>query len=92
MDLMPGNLLIVFFHRFDLLLPVFRRSKGPIRTKALLQQLRRPYCIHTPLVSVNAVNIWCMECIWTSYFMRLLARASVCIGGESLYVWVLFLS
>ncbi len=71
MDLMPGNFSKMLFHRFDLPLPVFRGSKGPIRKKLSLQQLRRPYRIHTPLVSANAVNMWCMECIWTSYCMRL---------------------
>jgi hypothetical protein len=63
MDFMPGNLLKIIFTRFDLPLPVFRGSKGPIRTKLSLQQLRRPYRIHTPLVLANAVIMWCMECV-----------------------------
>ena len=82
MDLIPGNLSRMIFHRFDLPLPVFRGSKGPIKEKLTLQQLRRPYRIHTPLVSANAVIMWCMECVWISYRMRLLDRAPVCMGGE----------
>ena len=31
MDLMPGNLSRMLFHRFDLSLPVFRGSKGRFR-------------------------------------------------------------
>jgi hypothetical protein len=99
MDLMPGNLCIIpgnlssiICHRFDLSLPVFRGSKGPIQEKLSLQQLRRPLHIHTPLVSANAVIMLCMECIWTSYCMRLLDRAPVCMGGEVLFPFlVLFL-
>ena len=87
MDLMPGNLLKIICHRFDLPLPVFRGSKGPIQEKLSLQQLWRPYRIHTPLVSANAVIMWCMECIWISYRMRLLDRASVCMGGEGVYIY-----
>ena len=79
MDLMPGYLSRMICHRFDLPLPVFRGSKGPIRIKLSLQQLRRPLHIHTPLVSANAVNIWSMECIWISY------RCAFWI--ERLYVW-----
>jgi hypothetical protein len=79
---MTGNLLRMIFDRFDLPLPVFRGSKGRIWMKSLMQQLGRAYHIHTPLVSGNAVNIWCMECIWISYRMRLLDRAPVCMGGE----------
>jgi hypothetical protein len=86
MDLMPGNLLRMICHRFDLSLPVFRRSKGPIRMKSLLQHLRRPYRIHTPLVSANAAIMWCMECIWISYRMLLLDTAPVCMGGEGFYI------
>ena len=81
MDIMPGNLPIIIFHRFDLPLPVFRGSKGPNRKKLSLQQLRRPLHIHTPLVSANAVHMWCMECIWISNRMRLLDRAPVCMVG-----------
>ena len=62
MDFMPGYLLRMIFHRFDLSLPVFRGSKGQIWMKSLMQQLWRAYHIHTPLVSVNAVNMWCMGC------------------------------
>ncbi len=80
MHLMLGNLLRMISHCFDLSLPMFRRSKGPIRKKSLMQQ---PYRIHTPLVSANAVIMWYMECVWISYRMRLLDRASVCMGGES---------
>ena len=58
--------------------------------KSLLQQLRRPYRIHTPLVSANAVIMWCMECIWISYRMRLLDRAPVCMGGESFFAHRVF--
>jgi hypothetical protein len=90
MDLMPGNLLRMICHRFDLPLPVFRGSKGQIPKQLLLQQLRRPYRIHTPLVSANAVIMWCMECIWTSYRMRLLDRASVCMGGEVYFAYRVF--
>ena len=86
MDLMPGNLSRMICHRFDLPLPVFRGSKGPIRMKLSLQQLRRPLHIHTPLVSANAVIMWCMECIWISYRIRLLDRAPVCMGGEGFYI------
>jgi hypothetical protein len=70
MDLMPGNLSRIIFDCFDLPMPVFRGSKEPIRKKLSLQ-LR----IHKPLVSANAVIIWCMECIWISYCM------------QRLYVW-----
>ncbi len=43
MDFMVGYLLrMICCHRFDLPLPVFRGSKGPIRMKLSLQQLRRP--------------------------------------------------
>ncbi len=87
MDLMPGKCLRIIFRRFDLPLPVFRRSKGPIRNKLLFQQIRRPLHIHTLLVSANAVNMWCMECIWISYCMRLLDRARVCMGGEGFYIY-----
>ncbi len=87
MDFMPGNLSRMMFHRFDLSLPVIRGSKGPIRMKLSLQQLRRPLHIHTPLVSANAVIIWCMECVWISYRMRLLDKASVCMGGEGFYIY-----
>jgi hypothetical protein len=83
MDIMPGNLSRMIFDRFDFSLPVFRgSSKGPIRKKSLLEQLWIPYRIHTPLVSADAVITWCMECIWTSYRMRLLDRSPVCMGGE----------
>ena len=71
MDLMPGNLLRMSFHRFDLSLPVFIGSKGRIRMMSLMQQLRRPLHTHTPLVSANADNMWCMECEWISYRRRL---------------------
>ena len=88
MDLMPGNLLrMICCHRFDLPLPVLRGSRGPIQIKLSLQQLRRPYRIHTPLVSANAVIMWCMEFVWISYRMRLLDRASVCMGGEGVYIF-----
>ena len=90
MDLMPGYLLKIIFHRFDLPLPVFRGSKGPIRTKLSLQQLRRPFQIHTPLFFANAVNMWCMECVWISYCMRLLDRAPVCMGGEAFLTYRVF--
>jgi hypothetical protein len=76
MDLMPGYFTRMSCHRFDLPLPVFRGSKGPIRKHLLLQQLRRPYRIHTPLVPANAVIMWYMECVWISYRMRL--RLYVC--------------
>jgi hypothetical protein len=79
MDLTPGNLSRMICHRFDLPSPVFRGSKGPIRMKSLLQQLRRPLHIHTPLVPANAVIMWRMECVWISYRMRLLGRAPVCM-------------
>jgi hypothetical protein len=83
MDFMSGNLFKIIFHRFvDLPLPVFRGSKGRISMNLSLQQLRRPLHIHTPLVSANAVIMWCMECVWISYRMRLLDKASVCMGGE----------
>ena len=82
MDIMPGYLLKIICHRFDLPLPVFRGSKRPIWTKLSLQQLRRPLHIHTPLVSANAVIMWCMECIWISYCMRFLDRAPVCMYGR----------
>ncbi len=82
MDLMPGNLSKIIFHRFDLPLPVFRELKGPIWTKFSFHQLRRPYRIHTPLVSANAVIMWSMECICIYYCMRLLSRAPACMGGE----------
>ena len=82
MDFIAGNLLKIICHLFDLPFSVFRGTKGPIWTKLSLQQLRRPYRIHTPLVSANAVIMWCMECVWTSYRMRLLDRAPVCMGGE----------
>ena len=89
MDLMLGNLLKmkIICHRFGLPLPVFRGSKGSIRKKLSLQQLRRPLHIHTPLVSANAVIMWCLECVWISYRMRLLDRAPVCMGGEGLYIF-----
>ena len=87
MHLMAGYLSRMICHRFDLPLPVFRGSKGRIRMKLSLQQLRRPYRVHTPLVSANAVIMWCMECIWTSYRMRLLDRAPVCMGGEGFYIY-----
>ena len=38
--------------------------------------------LHTPLVSANADNMRCMECVWISYCMRLLDRAPVRMGGE----------
>ena len=78
MDLMPGNLSRMICHRLDLPLPMLRGSKGPIWMKLSLQQLWRPCRIHTPLVSANAVIMWCMECIWISNRMRLLDRANVC--------------
>ena len=87
MDLKPGYLSRMIFHRFALPLPVFRGSKGPIRKKLSLQQLRRPYRIHTSLVSANAVIMWCMECVWISYRMRLWDRAPVCMGGEGFYIY-----
>jgi hypothetical protein len=87
MNFMAGYLLRIVCHRFDLPLPVFRGSKGPIWMKSFLQQLRRPLHIHTPLVSSNAVIMWCMECVWISYRMRLLDRAPVCMGGEGLYIY-----
>jgi hypothetical protein len=80
----------MIFHRFDLSLPVFRGSKGRIRTQLSLQQLRRPYRIHTPLVSANAVIMWCMECLWISYRMRLMDRAPVCMGGEGFFAYRVF--
>ena len=93
MDFMAGYLSRMIFHRFDLSLPVFRGSKGPIQLKLSLQHLRRPYRIHTPLVSANAViNMCCMECIWISYRMRLLDRASVCMGGEVFFAYSVFVS
>ena len=82
--------LKIIFDRFDLPLPVFRGSKGPIRKKLSLQQLRRPYRIHAPLVSANAVIMWCMECLWISYRMRLLDRAPVCMGGEAFFAYRVF--
>ncbi len=87
MDSMVGYLSRMIFHRFDLPLPVFRGSKGRISMNLSLQQLRRPYRIHTPLVSANAVIVWCMECVWISYCMRLLDRAPVCMGGEGFYIF-----
>jgi hypothetical protein len=85
MDIMPGYLLKIIFHRFDLSLPVFRGSKGRIWMKSLMQQLGRPLHIHTPLVSANAVIMWSMECVWISYHMRFLDRAPVCMGGEAFF-------
>ena len=82
MDFMDGDLLRMIFHHFDLSLPVFRGSKGSIRKKLPLQYLRRPLHIHRPLVSANAVVMWCMECIWISYCMRLLDRAPICMGAR----------
>ena len=76
-----GNLSRLILHRFALPLPAFRGSKGPIWRKLSLQQLRRPLHIHTPLVSANAVNMWCMECIWTLNCMRLSDRQSACMYG-----------
>jgi hypothetical protein len=90
MDLMPGNLLRIIFYRFDLPLPVFRGSKGPIRKQLSLQQLRRPLHIHTPHVSANAVIMGCMECIWTSNHMRLINRAHVCMGSEVFFPYRVF--
>jgi hypothetical protein len=90
MDLMPGNLSRMIFHRFDLPLPVFRGSKGPIWMKSLLQHLRRPLRIHTLLVSANAVNMWCMECVCISYRMRFLNSAPVCMGGEVFFAYRVF--
>ena len=87
MDLMSGYLTIMICHRFDLPLPVFRESKGRIGKKLSWQQFRRPLHIHTPLVSANAVSMWCMECIWISYRMHLLDRAPVCMGGEGFYIF-----
>ena len=87
MDLMPGNLPRMICHRFDLPSPVFRGLKGPIWTKLSLQQLSGPLHIHTPLVSANAVNLWCMECIRISYCMRLLDRAPEFMGGEGFYMY-----
>jgi hypothetical protein len=87
MGLMAGNLSRMICHRFDLPLPVCRGSKGPIWKKLSLQQLWRPLHIHTPLVSANAVKMWCMKCIWISYRMRLLDRAPVCMGGEGVYIF-----
>ena len=31
--------------------------------------------------------MWCMECVWISHRMRLLDRASVCMGGEGVYIY-----
>jgi hypothetical protein len=90
MDLMAGYLSRMIFHCFDLPLPVFRGSKGRISMKLSLQQLRRPYRIHAPLVSANAVIMWCMECLWISYRMRLLDRAPVCMGGEVFFAYRVF--
>ena len=90
MDLMPGNFARMIFHRFDLPLPLFRGSKGPIRKKLSLQQLWRPYRIHTLLVPANAAIMCCMECVWISYRMRLLDRAHVCIGGEVFFAYRVF--
>jgi hypothetical protein len=90
MDIMVGYLSRMIFHRFDLPSPLFRGSKGPIRMKSSLQQLRRPLHIHTPLVSANAVIMWCMECLWISYCMRLLDKASVCMGGEVYFAYRVF--
>ena len=87
MDLMAGNLSRIICHRFDLPLPVFRGSKGRVKMKLSLQQLRRPLHIHIPFVSANAVIMWCMKCIWISYRMRLLDRARVCMGGEGVYIY-----
>ena len=52
-----------------------------------MQQLRRPYRINTPLLSANAVIMWCMECIRISNCMRLLDRAPVCMGGEIFFAY-----
>ena len=90
MDLMSGYLSRMICHRFDLPLAVFRGSKGRIRMKLSLQQLRRPLHIHTPLVLANAVILWCMECIWIFYRMRLLDRAPVCMGGEVFFAYRVF--
>jgi hypothetical protein len=90
MYLMPGDLSRMIFHRFDLPLPVFRGSKGPKWMKSLLQHLRRPLCIHTLLVSVNAVNMWCMECVCISCRMRFLNCARVCMGGEVFFTYRVF--
>ncbi len=76
MDIMPGKLSRIIFHRFDLPLPVLS-----------LQQLRRPLHIQTPLFSANSVNMWCMECIWISCCMRLSDRAPVCMGGEFFFAF-----
>ena len=69
---------------------MFRGSKGPILKQLSLQQLRRPLHIHTPLVSANAVVMWCMECIWTSNRMRLMNRAHVCMGSEVFFPYRVF--
>ena len=90
MDLMSGYLSRMIRQRFDLPLPVFRGSKGRTRMQLSLQQLRRPLHIHTPLVSANAVILWYMECIWTSYRMRLLDRAPVCMAGEGFFAFGVF--
>jgi hypothetical protein len=46
--------------------------------------------MHTPLVSANAVIMWCMECTWISYCIRLLDRAPVCMGGEVFFAYRVF--
>jgi hypothetical protein len=83
-----GNLSRLHFHRLHLPLPVFRGSKGPIRKKKLsLQQLKRPLYIHTLLISANAVNMWCMKCIWTSTCMHLWDSAPVCMWMSGFYFY-----
>ena len=47
MDLMPGNLLRIIFHCFDLPLPVFRGSKGPIRKMLSLYAAASEAVAHT---------------------------------------------
>ena len=80
--LLSGYLSIMICHRFVLPLPVFSGSNGRIRKKLSLQQFRRTLHIHTPLLSANAVILWCMECIWISYYKRLLDKAPVCMGAR----------
>ncbi len=47
MDLMVGYLLRMIFHRFDLPLPVFRGSKGPIWRKLSLRAAASEAISHT---------------------------------------------
>ena len=97
MDLMPGNLLRMICHRFDLPLPVFRGSKGRIRIqtsgrRGVLHLLLYCTCkspFLSPFLFYSWVSLFFLDYMAVSVFVVCMYVAVVWWGSSlSLSLWI----